>query len=112
MKKVPKKRSDCIYNSRPCCWVRCRHHMIWAITGIEKRTDDEICDLIFSLSETCVLDVADKGGATLEEIGQILGITRERVRQIEETKSGTGRKGAIQRLRHPQKRKYLVDFIT
>jgi hypothetical protein len=33
--------------------------------------------------DTCTLDVADRGEHTLEEIGQLLGVTRERVRQIE-----------------------------
>lgn len=32
---------------------------------------------------SCVLDVAALGGLTLEEVGDILGVTRERVRQIE-----------------------------
>lgn len=32
---------------------------------------------------TCVLDIADYGGATLEEISEIMGVTRERIRQIE-----------------------------
>lgn len=40
---------------------------------------------------------------TLEEVGQILNITRERVRQIE-TK-------AIRQLRLPNKAKYLIDFV-
>ena len=31
----------------------------------------------------CALDVADRDGATLEEIGQILHLTRERAGQIE-----------------------------
>ncbi|MFY3742456.1 sigma factor-like helix-turn-helix DNA-binding protein [Anaeromyxobacter sp. Red801] len=33
--------------------------------------------------ETCALDVADRGPLTLDEVGKILGVTRERVRQIE-----------------------------
>lgn len=33
--------------------------------------------------ESCSLDVADRGGATLDEVGRALGVTRERVRQIE-----------------------------
>ena len=37
----------------------------------------------WELLETCALDVADRGGVTLEEVGRIVGITRERVRQIE-----------------------------
>lgn len=32
---------------------------------------------------TCSLDVADEGGATLEQVALCLNITRERVRQIE-----------------------------
>ena len=36
------------------------------------------------MEETCALDVADRGPLTLHEVGQILGITRERVRQIQE----------------------------
>lgn len=35
------------------------------------------------LHETCVLDAADRGGMSLDEIGERLGLTRERVRQIE-----------------------------
>jgi hypothetical protein len=36
------------------------------------------------MAETCSLDVADRGGLTLEGIGALLNVTRERVRQIEE----------------------------
>jgi len=32
---------------------------------------------------TCALDVADRGGITLEEVGEILNLTRERIRQVE-----------------------------
>jgi hypothetical protein len=35
------------------------------------------------MKETCSLDIAERGGITLEEIGLIVGLTRERVRQIE-----------------------------
>lgn len=33
--------------------------------------------------ETCVLDMADRGGMTLEEVGEQMGFTRERSRQVE-----------------------------
>jgi DNA-directed RNA polymerase sigma subunit (sigma70/sigma32) len=35
------------------------------------------------MTDTCALDIADRGGITLEEVGQIMNLTRERVRQLE-----------------------------
>jgi hypothetical protein len=33
---------------------------------------------------SCALDVAEQGGLTLEQVGEIWHVTRERIRQIEE----------------------------
>jgi DNA-directed RNA polymerase sigma subunit (sigma70/sigma32) len=38
---------------------------------------------VWELEETCALDVADRGGITLEEVGTIMNLTRERIRQVE-----------------------------
>ena len=38
---------------------------------------------VWEMAETCSLDVADRGGITLEEVGAILNLTRERIRQVE-----------------------------
>ena len=38
---------------------------------------------IAEMKDTCSLDVADRGGITLEEVGEILNLTRERIRQVE-----------------------------
>ena len=38
---------------------------------------------VWEMNETCALDVADRGGITLEEVGEIMNLTRERVRQVE-----------------------------
>jgi len=38
---------------------------------------------LWELAETCSLDVAERGGATLEDVGEVLNVVRERVRQIE-----------------------------
>jgi len=40
---------------------------------------------------------------TLEEVGQIFNVTRERVRQIEAK--------AIRKLRHPSRSKYLREYV-
>ena len=41
---------------------------------------------------------------TLEEVGQIFGVTRERIRQIESK--------ALRKLRHPSRSRKLKDFLT
>ena len=38
---------------------------------------------IDQLPETCALDVADQAGLTLDDVGELLNLTRERVRQVE-----------------------------
>jgi len=64
----PKTRGDCLpggmNESRPCKQSWCKWHLS-------------------SEKASCVLDVADEG-ATLDEVGDIFGVSRERVRQIEE----------------------------
>ena len=37
----------------------------------------------WELQHTCSLDVAERGGITLEEVGVITNLTRERIRQVE-----------------------------
>lgn len=45
---------------------------------------DEI-EALEGMDETCALDVADQGSTTLERVGELMLITRERVRQIEDS---------------------------
>ena len=53
------------------------------LTGGSAMTDDDCLAWLESSPHTCVLDVADEGDATLESVGDILGVSRERIRQIE-----------------------------
>ncbi len=80
----PVSREDCHKMPRPCLYVSCRHHLYLDVnpqTGSVKFNfpDKEV----WELEETCALDVAERGGSTLEEVGQIMNLTRERIRQIE-----------------------------
>lgn len=80
----PRTRADCINGPRPCLFVSCKHNLYLDVnpeTGSIKLNfpDKEI----WELEHTCALDVAEKGGITLEEVGQIMNLTRERIRQVE-----------------------------
>lgn len=80
----PKTRADCAGGHRPCPWVSCRHHLyldVWERTGsIKVNFPDLEPD---ELAETCSLDVADRGPATLEYAAECMNVVRERVRQLE-----------------------------
>lgn len=80
----PRFRSSCRDAERPCLYVSCRYHLyldVNPVTGSIKLNfpDKEVWDL----EETCALDVAERGGITLEEVGEIMNLTRERIRQVE-----------------------------
>ncbi|HLK93136.1 MAG TPA: sigma factor-like helix-turn-helix DNA-binding protein [Polyangia bacterium] len=66
----PRTRGECARVARPCPWRVCRHNL----TAEPKRPAG---------APSCTLDVADAGGATLEAVGRILGLTRERIRQLQ-----------------------------
>ena len=80
----PKVRADCqdggINQHRPCPWYSCRYHLG---LDINEDTGSMMVRNLDTMIHTCTLDVADIGGVTLEEVGDIVELTRERVRQIE-----------------------------
>jgi hypothetical protein len=80
----PRSRADCANAPRPCMFISCKHHLYLDVnptTGSIKLNfpDKEV----WELADTCALDVADRGGITLEEVGTIMNLTRERIRQVE-----------------------------
>ncbi len=82
----PKEREDCKLGDRPCPFVSCKYHLYLDVnpnTGSIKLNFPDLA--VWELSETCSLDVAERGGITLEEVGELLNLTRERIRQVEAT---------------------------
>jgi hypothetical protein len=80
----PTTREECRGEQRPCPWVACKHHLYLDInpeTGSIKINFPELEP--WELQHTCALDVAERGGITLEEVGEIMNLTRERIRQVE-----------------------------
>lgn len=82
----PKTREDCANVPRPCPYVSCKHHLYLDVsrrTGAIKLNFPDLEVWEMPPSASCSLDIADRKGATLEQVGEILNLTRERVRQIE-----------------------------
>jgi hypothetical protein len=65
-------RAECSTVPRPCGFILCKYNL-----KPERRGP------VPAEAPSCALDVADAGGVTLEAIGGMLGVTRERIRQIE-----------------------------
>jgi hypothetical protein len=80
----PKERVECANGVRPCPFVSCKHHLYLDVSARTGAIKLNFPDLeVWDMNETCALDVADRGGTTLEEVGAIMNLTRERIRQDE-----------------------------
>jgi hypothetical protein len=80
----PITRAECKEEARPCPWVSCKYHLYLDVNPDTGSIKLNFPDLeVWEMNDTCALDVADKNGITLEEVGEIMNLTRERVRQVE-----------------------------
>ena len=78
--------------------------------AIDRSLQEDVAEALETLSAreakilTLYFGIGREEALTLEEIGRILGLTRERVRQIKEK--------AIQRLRHASRSSYLKAYLN
>ncbi len=80
----PTSREECKDMERPCPFVSCKYHLYIDVHPVRGAIKLNFPDLeVWEMTETCALDVADRSGITLEEVGEIMNLTRERVRQVE-----------------------------
>lgn len=83
----PRTRGDCLHGEhaeRPCPFVSCKHHLYLDVNEKTGSIKTNFPDLeVWELPHTCTLDIADRGGLTLEEVGEVMNLTRERIRQLE-----------------------------
>ena len=88
----PLVRGDCLAGgsnaARPCPWVSCAQHLALSVdedNGNVKVTlpGADMEPNLDAMRDTCALDVADRGGETLDEVGAATNLTRERIRQLE-----------------------------
>lgn len=80
----PTTRAECSDMERPCPFVSCKYHLYIDVHPVRGSIKVNFPDIeVWEMTETCALDIADRGGITLEEVGEIMNLTRERVRQVE-----------------------------
>lgn len=80
----PRTRAECVGGPRPCPYISCKHHLFVDVSPRTGAIKLNFPDLeVWQLAESCALDVADRGGTTLEDVGAIMNLTRERIRQVE-----------------------------
>ena len=114
---------DGVNCARPCPFVSCKHHLfvelnqrssgmklnfpefdVWKLSSLDTEYLLSLEDSERRRMETenpgssypsCSLDVADCGGVTLEMVGVLLNVTRERARQLECHAKSTYRQGLV-----------------
>lgn len=78
----PRSRGECRGGIRPCPFVSCRHHLYLDVNPENGSIKFNFPHLDpWELPVSCALDVAENGEHTLEEVGVVVNLTRERVRQ-------------------------------
>ncbi len=83
--RLPATRGDCINMPRPCPFVSCRFHLYLdeTIDGIKFNWPDVEPEDMDRMSDTCALDVADRGPATEETVAELLNMTRVGLQRVE-----------------------------
>lgn len=104
----PRTFADCdaadLGASVPCPFVSCKHHVALDVNeragSIKSNFPD--CDPD-EIPHTCTLRVAERGGATLDDVAAVMNLTRERVRQIQDI--------ALAKIRHALGDAAIRDLI-
>jgi hypothetical protein len=82
----PPTRGECPAPGEPCPFVSCKYHLYVDVNPLSGSMKVNFPDLEpWELKETCTLDVAARGGETLETVAELMNLTRERARQLEES---------------------------
>lgn len=79
----PTTRDECRQGPRPCPFVGCRHHLYLEVKPNGALTVTWPHLEPWEIPESCSLDVAERDSHTLDEIGELLNLSWERIRRIE-----------------------------
>jgi hypothetical protein len=80
----PATRGECAEGERPCPFMSCKYHLYLDVSPRTGAIKLNFPDLeVSEMAETCVLDVADRGGARLVDLATVMNLSVERIRQVE-----------------------------
>ena len=79
----PRTRADCARCPRPCPFVSCKWHLYLRVNPNGSLVLDWPDLEPGDLRESCALDLAERGGMTLDEVAEVSNVTREMVRQLQ-----------------------------
>lgn len=101
----PTTRGECVDMERPCPFVSCKYHLYIDVHPVRGSIKVNFPDVeVWEMTDTCALDIAERGGITLEDVGAIMNLTRERVRQLET--AGLGKLQAVEEVER------LRDYVS
>lgn len=79
----PATRADCADVPRPCPYLSCQYNLYLDVTPTGNIHLNFPAIEPDEMQESCALDVAAEGGASLDRVAECTGVTRERIRQLE-----------------------------
>ena len=85
----PQTRKGCQQVPRPCPYVGCKYNLYLDVnpaTGTIKLNFPQLEP--HEMRESCALDLAEQGGLNKKEVGKVLNLSRERIRQIQDEAVG------------------------
>lgn len=91
-RRLPLVRGGCEDGPRPCPHVGCRYHLSLSFKGkrVYRERDPH------NMSETCALDVAERGPQTQRDLGRLLETSHKNINQAERLALAKFRRNWIQ----------------
>lgn len=100
LRVLPATRGECRGGVRPCPLVSCRYHLLLDIAedgrlfmtrDVDAEDVESIVEALREMPETCALDVAERGGVSARDVGEILGMHHKVIeRTVRETAARLG----------------------
>lgn len=100
----PRTRAECAEIPRPCVFVSCKYNLFLDVMRNKKGQVTSVvenkgvnCPSQVPPGESCALDVAERGPKSMDDVGALLRLRRQRIEQLEKELLIKLREAAIKR---------------